>query len=164
MDLRRSRRDFLSFARPAPVPKGPIGEVLWAVAHFRRGPDGRVFSWTPFDSLLTQVGTVPKKAAAMSAVSSGGAIRFDRDGAAWMATHGDGIMRIAFPGRFQGGRISEKDPLVEKYSGKDGLSDAAVFACWRIAKATSGSVRRAGLDRFRNRNLGWSELQPDGFG
>src|SRR3981189_149934 len=38
MELRRRRRDILSFARTASVPKGPIGEVLWAVAHLRRWP------------------------------------------------------------------------------------------------------------------------------
>src|ERR1700730_6038552 len=38
MDLRRNRRDILSSARTASVPKGPLGEVLWAVAHFRTRP------------------------------------------------------------------------------------------------------------------------------
>jgi signal transduction histidine kinase/ligand-binding sensor domain-containing protein len=140
------------------------GKCFGQLPTFAAGPDGRVWSWTPFDSLLTQVGTVPKKAAAMSAVSSGGTIRFDRDGAAWMATHGDGIMRIAFPGRFQGGRISEKDPLVEKYSANAGLSAGAVFCLLEDREGNVWVGTAAGLDRFRNRNLWWTELQSGGFG
>src|SRR5258707_11958881 len=97
------------------------GKCFGQLPTFAAGPDGRFWSWTLSDSLLTQVGTVtrPKKQPATSAVSSGGTIRFDRDGAAWLVTHGHGIMRIAFPDRFQRGHISEKDRLVEKYSGKD---------------------------------------------
>ncbi|MCU1238268.1 MAG: Adenylate cyclase, partial [Candidatus Solibacter sp.] len=73
-------------------------------------------------------------------------------------------MRIAYPDRFQGGRISEKDPLVEKYSGKDGLSDGAVFCLLEDREGNVWVGTAAGLDRFRNRNLRWTELQSGGFG
>src|ERR1035438_8665127 len=86
-----------------------------------------------------------------------------RDGAAWLVTYGDGIMRIANPDRFQGGRISEKDPLVEKYSGKDGLSDGDVFCLLEDREGNVWVGTAAGLDRFRNRNLGWTELQSGLF-
>jgi signal transduction histidine kinase/ligand-binding sensor domain-containing protein len=142
------------------------GRCFGQLPTFAAGPDGRFWSWTLSDSLLTQVGTVthPKNRSETSAVSSGGTIRFDRNGAAWLVTHGDGIMRIAFPDRFQGGRISGKDPLVEKYSGKDGLSDGAVFCLLEDREGNIWVGTAAGLDRFRNRNLWWMELQSGGFG
>ncbi len=123
---------------------GPRAVRRPSVHTFAAGPDGHFWSWTLSDSLLTQVGTVtrPKKQPVTNAVSSGGTIRFDRDGGAWFVTHGHGIMRIAFPDRFPGGRISEKDPLVEKYPGKMASPTELSSVCWRIAKATSGSVRR----------------------
>jgi hypothetical protein len=105
----------------------------------------------------------PEKRAATSAVSSGGTIRFDQDGAAWLVAQ-DGIMRIAFPDRFQGGRISGKDPRVEKYSAKDGLSDRHVFCLLEEREGNVWVGTAAGLDRFRNRNLSWTELQSGGFG
>jgi signal transduction histidine kinase/streptogramin lyase len=100
----------------------------------------------------------------MSGVSSGRTILFDHDGAAWLDTYGNGIMRIAFPDRFQGGRVSEKDPSVERYSGKDGLSDGDVFCLLEDREGNVWVGTAAGLDRFRNRNLRWMELQSDGFG
>lgn len=133
---------------------------------FAAGPDGRFWLWTAFDSLLTQVATVsrPKKQQAAGAVSSGGTILFDHDGAAWLVTYGDGIMRITSPDRFHGGRISEKDPLVEKYSGKDGLSDGDVYCLLEDREGNVWVGTAAGLDRFRNRNLYWTQLQSNGFG
>jgi streptogramin lyase len=146
--------------------KARSGKCFGPMPTFAEGPDGRFWSWTLADSLLTQVGTVtrPGRRPAISAASSGGTLLFDRDGAAWMINYGDGIMRIASAERFQGGRISEKNPLVEKFSGKDGLSDGDAFCLLEDREGNIWVGTAAGLDRFRNRNLSWTALQSGGFG
>ncbi len=173
MDLRRRRLKGLTFLSRGQrrFQKARSGKCIGPWPTFAAGPDGRFWSWTLADSLLTQVGltqigtvTRPTKQPAKSAVSSAGTILFDRDGAAWLVPYGDGIMRIASPDRLHSGRISEKDPRVEKFSGKDGLSDGDAFCLLEDREGNIWVGTAAGLDRFRNRNLGWTELQSGGFG
>ena len=146
--------------------KARSGKCIGPSPTLAAGPDGRFWSWTLADSLLTQIGKVnrPQEGPATSAISSGGTLRFDRDGAVWLVTQGDGIMRAAFPDGFQGGRISERDPLVEKYSAKEGLSDGAAFCLLEDREGNVWVGTAAGLDRFRNRNLRWTQLQSGNFG
>jgi signal transduction histidine kinase/streptogramin lyase len=146
--------------------KAESGKCFGPSPTFAPGPDGRVWSWTPGDMSLTQVGTAlgPKHRPGTSAVSSGGTLLFDRDGAAWLVPDGEGIIRIAYPDRFQGGRISEKDPLVERYWKKGGLSDGDVNCLLEDREGNVWAGTAGGLDRFRKRNVEWTDLQSGGFG
>lgn len=80
------------------------------------------------------------------------AILFDRDGALWITTLGDGMRRAAVPTKLLG-KIGEFSTTVESFSIKDGLSADDATA---ILQDNEGNVwvgTHKGLDCFRKTNL-----------
>jgi len=76
------------------------------------------------------------------------AILFDRDGALWMTTIGDGLRRAPHPERLSGkpGRFSE---AVESFAAKDGLTDDFAHPILQDREGNIWVGTHNGLDRFR---------------
>jgi signal transduction histidine kinase/ligand-binding sensor domain-containing protein len=80
------------------------------------------------------------------------AILFDREGALWITTIGDGMRRVSSPDQFIGkpGRFSDD---VEAFSSKDGLSNDFVRSIFQDREGNIWVGTTDGLDRFRKTNL-----------
>jgi signal transduction histidine kinase/ligand-binding sensor domain-containing protein len=80
------------------------------------------------------------------------AILFDRDGALWITTLGDGMRRAPVPETL-GGKIGEFSSEVESFTTKDGLSDDSINAILEDREGNIWVGTHKGLDRFRKTNL-----------
>ena len=79
-------------------------------------------------------------------------ILFDRDGALWITSLGDGLRRAPAPDLLRG-RIKEFSTAVESFTAKDGLSDDFVRAILQDREGNIWVGTYNGLDRFRKTNL-----------
>jgi PAS domain S-box-containing protein len=84
-------------------------------------------------------------------VGSGG-ILFDKDGALWITSVGDGLRRSPAPELLKG-RIQEFGTEVESFTAKDGLSDDYVRKILQDREGNIWVATNNGLDRFRKTNL-----------
>ena len=80
------------------------------------------------------------------------AILFDRDGALWITTLGDGMRRAPVPETLHG-KIGQLSTLVESFTTKDGLSDGYIDAILEDREGSFWVGTHKGLDRFRKTNL-----------
>ncbi|HKV33558.1 MAG TPA: two-component regulator propeller domain-containing protein [Pyrinomonadaceae bacterium] len=80
------------------------------------------------------------------------AIRFDRDGALWLA--GDGVSRIPFPNRLST-RVSQSSRDVERFTEEQGLTENVARALLEDREGNMWVGTDGGLDRFRFRNVAW---------
>jgi signal transduction histidine kinase/ligand-binding sensor domain-containing protein len=78
------------------------------------------------------------------------AILFDRDGALWITTNGDGICRAAIPEKLRGA-VRKGD--VENYSAKGGLSDDIATAILQDREGNVWVGTEGGLDFFHKTNV-----------
>jgi PAS domain S-box-containing protein len=79
-------------------------------------------------------------------------ILFDRDGALWITSLGDGLRRSPAPGLLKG-KIKEFSTAVESFTAKDGLSDDLVRTILQDREGNIWVGTDNGLDRFRKTNL-----------
>lgn len=77
------------------------------------------------------------------------AVLFDRKGALWVGSAGDGLRRIAAPERIAGRRIAEFGPEAEAFTTHDGLSGDYVISGLEDREGNIWFVTARGLDRFR---------------
>ena len=80
------------------------------------------------------------------------AILFDRDGALWIGSLGDGLRRSSAP-ELLNGKIKEFGTAVESFAAKDGLSDDLVLAILQDREGNIWVGTNSGLDRFRRTDL-----------
>ena len=80
------------------------------------------------------------------------AIHFDREGALWVTTVGDGMRRSIAPQLLRG-KISQASTAVEKYTSKDGLTNDVVGCIFEDRDGTIWVGSLTGLDRFRKTSL-----------
>jgi len=80
------------------------------------------------------------------------AILFDRDGAFWITTLGDGMRRAPAPETLRE-KIGEFSAAVESFTTKDGLSDDSINAILQDREGDIWVGTHKGLDRFRKTNL-----------
>jgi signal transduction histidine kinase/ligand-binding sensor domain-containing protein len=99
----------------------------------------------------------PKKAAPEIIMGSQ-AIAFDDEGSLWIASLGDGIRRVPYPGRLEGSRIEKFDPKLEAFTQEQGLTGNFVFCTLRDREGNIWIGTSVGLDRFRQ-----SALTPVSF-
>lgn len=81
-----------------------------------------------------------------------GAILFDQDGALWITTLVDGILRAPSPEMLQG-KIGELSTAIESFTSKDGLSDDNIHAILQDREGNIWVSTDRGLDRFRKTNI-----------
>ncbi len=79
-------------------------------------------------------------------------ILFDRDGALWVTTLGDGLRRAPSPESLKG-KIGEFSTSVESFTAKEGLSDDYIRAILQDREGNIWVGTSNGLDRFRRTNL-----------
>jgi len=79
-------------------------------------------------------------------------ILFDRDGALWITSVGDGLRRSPAPELLKG-RIKEFSTAVESFTATDGLSDDVAQAILQDREENIWVGTNSGLDRFRKTNL-----------
>jgi len=70
-------------------------------------------------------------------------------GSLWISSIGDGLRRIAYPGRFSGQHIAQFGPQAEQFTKKDGLSHDYVMAALEDREGNIWFGTSGGLDRFR---------------
>ena len=80
------------------------------------------------------------------------AILFDKDGALWITSIGDGLRRSPGPELLRG-RINKFGTEVESFAAKDGLSDDYIRAILQDREGNIWVGTNNGLDRFRKTNL-----------
>jgi signal transduction histidine kinase/ligand-binding sensor domain-containing protein len=76
-------------------------------------------------------------------------VLFDRNGSLWIASGGDGLRRVAYPGRIEGHSIAQFGPQAEQFTAKDGLSGALVATMLEDREGNIWTGTLKGLDRFR---------------
>ena len=79
-------------------------------------------------------------------------ILFDKDGALWITSVGDGLRRAPAPELLKG-KIKEFSTAVESFTARDGLSDDVVRAILQDREGNIWVGTNNGLDRFRKTNL-----------
>ena len=79
-------------------------------------------------------------------------ILFDKDGALWITSLGDGLRRSPAPELLKG-QIKEMGTEVESFAARDGLSDDFVRAILQDREGNIWIGTSSGLDRFRKTNL-----------
>jgi len=79
---------------------------------------------------------------------------FDRDGALWITSLGDGLRRSAAPEMLKG-QINELSPgtEIESFTAKDGLSDDVIRPILQDREGNIWVGSNSGLDRFHKTNL-----------
>src|SRR5580658_53760 len=81
-------------------------------------------------------------------------IAFTHDGALWIATVGDGLLRAPFPNQLPANRKTSEDSL-EHYTERDGLSNDFSDTPFEDRERNVWITSSRGLDQFR-----WSKLIP----
>src|SRR5260370_1097685 len=76
-------------------------------------------------------------------------VLFDRQGSLWITSGGDGLRRLAYPGRVRGQHIAQFGPQAEQFTKKDGLSHDYVISALEDREGNIWFVTVGGLDRFR---------------
>jgi signal transduction histidine kinase/ligand-binding sensor domain-containing protein len=79
-------------------------------------------------------------------------ILFDRDGALWMTTVENGILRASAPTALKG-KIKDQNPLLDSFAREDGLTDDRTNAILQDREGNVWVGTRNGLDRFEKANI-----------
>jgi signal transduction histidine kinase/streptogramin lyase len=126
-----------------------VGVVAGWVARFAQAPDGTLWiaerDGGPVRPIINPDGHAIHSPPRRSAGATG--VAFDRSGALWFSTLGDGIRRIARP---QEQLASE---AIDKFAEKDGLTADYTTTLFEDRTGTVWVGTSAGLDRFRNSPL-----------
>jgi signal transduction histidine kinase/ligand-binding sensor domain-containing protein len=127
---------------------------------FRETGEQATLLWVPEAlSLLKFSPPVPApNGAAQDFANSAGMFLIDRDGSGWLMTRHNGVLRIPVADRLHG-RVSLNDPSIEKFSEKEGLTNATVYCAMEDREGDIWVGTLGGVDRFRRRNALWTQLQ-----
>jgi signal transduction histidine kinase/ligand-binding sensor domain-containing protein len=123
------------------------------------GEDG-MWLWAPdlVSMLRFPVRALAGNRAAANIANSAGMFLVDRDGSGWMMTRHDGVWRIPLAEKLRG-RISPSDPSIEKFSEREGLTSATIYCVMEDREGDVWVGTLGGFDRFRARDVAWTELQ-----
>ncbi|MCU1348749.1 MAG: ATPase, partial [Acidobacteria bacterium] len=76
-------------------------------------------------------------------------VLFDRKGALWVGSAGDGLRRVASAEQIRGRRIAQFGPEAEQFTSLDGLSGNLAYAGLEDREGNIWFATHRGLDRFR---------------
>jgi signal transduction histidine kinase/ligand-binding sensor domain-containing protein len=78
---------------------------------------------------------------------------FDREGALWITSIGQGMRRVASPERIEGRKFDRSDKLLESFTEADGLTDNLITAILEDREGNIWVGTNSGLDRFYKSQL-----------
>ncbi len=132
----------------------PTGERVEQVLRMAEAPDGSV--WIAETTLAVRQVRLPgvdrRSLGPEVRVGSVGFL-FDREGALWVTTIGDGLRRLSVPDRFRGQAIAEFGDEAEAFTAKDGLTADYATAIMEDREGDVWVATANGLDRFRESAL-----------
>jgi signal transduction histidine kinase len=124
------------------------GEMFGGGGNFAQAPDGAIWLADTGRSAHTVVRAGDRDP--MTEVRVGArSVLFDRDGALWVGSVGDGLRRVADPGRIRGQAIAQFGSEAEQFTAKDGLSGDYVICLLEDREGNIWTGTTGGLDRFR---------------
>lgn len=141
------------------LPKGAnsfqsTGTQIIQVMQITQSSDGVIWMAETTRSVhsLILLGTNPRSVGPEIHVGSAG-FTFDREGALWVTTLGDGIRRMPFTDRFRGQTITEFGTEAEIFTEKEGLSSDFARPILEDREGNIWVGTGNGLDRFRESSL-----------
>ena len=141
------------------LPKGatafqPTGEHIEQVLQLAESRDGSVWMAETTNSVrqVKLPGVDSRTLGPEVRVGSVGFL-FDREGALWITSIGDGLRRVAYPERLRGHSIAEFGPEAESFTEKDGLTGDYAMAILEDREGNIWTGTAKGLDRFRARDV-----------
>ena len=78
---------------------------------------------------------------------------FDRDGALWVTSIGQGIRRVPYPAQMDGRELDQSDMALEPFTAADGLTDNLITAIMQDREGNIWVGTNSGLDRFYKSKL-----------
>jgi signal transduction histidine kinase/ligand-binding sensor domain-containing protein len=138
------------------------GEKVGAVLSFAQAPDGAIWvAETTRSARMIRTGRSHDRGPLTEVAVGASSVLFDRQGSLWISSYGDGLRRIAYPGRVSGQHIAEYGPQAEQFTKKDGLSHDYVMSALEDREGNIWFVTLGGLDRFRESTVTPVSI-PDG--
>jgi signal transduction histidine kinase/ligand-binding sensor domain-containing protein len=131
----------------------PTGVSVGQVMQFVQAPNGKLWMAETSRSVRpVPLGDKRPPSDDTEIANGSGGILFDRDGALWITTVGDGMRRAPDPESLNG-KVKEFSTAIESLTSKDGLSDDEAFAILQDHEGSIWVGTREGLDRFRKTNI-----------
>jgi len=129
---------------------------------FAQSPDGAVW-YIDLDHTFAVALTAPSgpligawsRRASVSASAA-----FDRDGVFWMTQEDNGVWRIPSAAQLPGLDLGTDSAKIDSFGSKRGLSSDTAQCVLEDREGNIWISTLNGLDRFRNRNLSWSQVLP----
>jgi signal transduction histidine kinase/ligand-binding sensor domain-containing protein len=148
-----STENTLVFLPPGAKQFQSTGISLGEVSQVAQAPNGRLWMAETTRSVRPVPLAEKRQPADGTEVQVGSiGILFDREGALWITTVGDGLRRALAPELLKG-KIKEFSTAVESFTAKDGLSDDFVRTIFQDREGNIWVGTNNGLDRFRKSNL-----------
>lgn len=131
----------------------PTGISVGRVNQITQAPDGKLWMAETTRSVRPVPLSGERQPSHRAEIQVGSqAVLFDKEGALWITTLGNGIVRSQAPGRLKGiNGISSTE--VESFTAKDGLSGDVVRSILQDREGNIWVGTSNGLDRFRKTNL-----------
>jgi signal transduction histidine kinase/ligand-binding sensor domain-containing protein len=154
------------------LPKGarafqPTGEKVGKVFQIAEAPDGSIWLAEMSRAVrqLALPGIEPRSLGPEVQVGSF-SLLFDREGALFVTSVGDGIRRVPYTDRYRGQKIAQFSTKAEIFTEQDGLSSDYMFTVFEDREGNIWTGTANGLDRFRNSPLISVRFPPGevGFG
>jgi signal transduction histidine kinase/ligand-binding sensor domain-containing protein len=126
------------------------GESVGQISSFAQAPDGAIWV-AELTRSAREIRTFRSHGGGpLTEVAVGATIvLFDRQGSLWITSGGDGLRRLAYPGRVSGLHIAQFGPQAERFTKKDGLSHDYVVSALEDREGNIWFGTVGGLDRFR---------------
>lgn len=132
----------------------PTGERVEQVLRMAEAPDGSVWmAETTRAVRQVRLPGVDGRALGPEVRVGSVGLLFDREGALWITTIGDGLRRIPDPDRFRGRTIAEFGKEAEAFTQKDGLTADYATAVMEDREGDVWVATANGVDRFRESDL-----------
>jgi signal transduction histidine kinase/ligand-binding sensor domain-containing protein len=135
-----------------------VGQIL----SFVQAPDGAIWvAENTRSARMIRTGRSYDRGLLTEVAVGASSVLFDRQGSLWINSLGDGLRRLAYPGRVSGQHIAQFGPQAEQFTKKDGLSHDYVFSALEDREGNIWFGTAGGLDRFRESKVTPVSI-PDG--
>lgn len=149
------------------LPKGsrsfqPTGEKIEQVPQITQSPEGAIWlAETTRGVRQLQLPEIDPKLLGPEIKVGSMAVLFDRNGALWATSMGDGIRRVPYTDRFPGQKIAQLSTDAEIFTEKNELSANFVMSIFEDREGNIWVGTNNGLDRFRESAFVPVQLPPE---